>query len=206
MIRSRGILVAIVLWGAACSRAALPLPLRRPALPSPLCRCRPTAYPWRLARGLPVPRVPADNPMTDEKVRLGRRLFYDTRLSGNGTFSCASCHQQNRAFTDGRARMRSVRPAALHPRSAMSLTNVAYNSTLRVGGRARPHARSADGGADVQRASDRDGDQGQRGGDRGAVCLESRRTRNFLPEPSRAMPLRSRSTTPSRPSPRSSGR
>jgi cytochrome c peroxidase len=66
--------------------------------------------------------------MSVEKVRLGRRLFYDTRFSGNGTFSCASCHQQNRAFTDGRAHALGS-TGGLHPRSAMSLTNVAYNST-----------------------------------------------------------------------------
>jgi cytochrome c peroxidase len=66
--------------------------------------------------------------MTVDKVRLGRRLFYDTRLSGNGTFSCASCHQQNRAFTDGRAHALGS-TGGLHPRSAMSLTNVAYNSS-----------------------------------------------------------------------------
>jgi cytochrome c peroxidase len=66
--------------------------------------------------------------MTVEKVRLGRRFFYDTRFSGNGTFSCASCHQQNRAFTDGRARALGS-TGGVHPRSAMSLTNVAYNSS-----------------------------------------------------------------------------
>jgi cytochrome c peroxidase len=66
--------------------------------------------------------------MTAVKVRLGRRLFYDTRLSGNGTFSCASCHQQARAFTDGRARALGSTGQA-HARSAMSLTNVAYNAS-----------------------------------------------------------------------------
>jgi cytochrome c peroxidase len=66
--------------------------------------------------------------MTDVKVRLGRQLFYDTRLSGNGTFSCASCHQQARAFTDGRAHALGS-TGQEHPRSAMSLTNVAYNAS-----------------------------------------------------------------------------
>ena len=67
--------------------------------------------------------------MTTAKVDLGRRLFYDTRLSGNGTYACASCHQQKHAFTDGR-------PQAIgstgqpHTRSAMGLTNVAYNATF----------------------------------------------------------------------------
>ena len=48
--------------------------------------------------------VPADNPMSDAKVELGRHLFYDTRLSANAAQSCVSCHEQARAFTDGRAR------------------------------------------------------------------------------------------------------
>ena len=44
-----------------------------------------------------------DNPLTVEGVALGRRLFYEKRLSRSSTISCASCHQQARAFTDGRA-------------------------------------------------------------------------------------------------------
>ncbi len=67
--------------------------------------------------------------MTVARIDLGRRLFYDTRLSGNGTFACATCHQQARAFTDGRARAIGS-TGALHARSAMSLTNVAYNASL----------------------------------------------------------------------------
>ena len=67
--------------------------------------------------------------MSEAKVRLGRRLFYDTRLSGNGTFSCASCHQQKRAFTDGLAHALGSTGQA-HPRSAMSLANVAFNASF----------------------------------------------------------------------------
>ena len=55
----------------------------------------------RLPRWFPVPNVPVDNPLTEAKVELGRFLFYDPQLSGNGTYSCASCHQQALAFTDG---------------------------------------------------------------------------------------------------------
>lgn len=46
--------------------------------------------------------VPSDNPMTAAKVELGRKLFFEVRLSADGTVSCASCHDPNRAFTDGR--------------------------------------------------------------------------------------------------------
>jgi cytochrome c peroxidase len=87
------------------------------------------AFDWHLPSGVPVPLVPADNPMSEAKVALGRRLFYDTRLSGNGTYSCASCHQQERAFSDGRARAIGSTGEA-HPRSAMSLVNVAFNVTF----------------------------------------------------------------------------
>lgn len=45
--------------------------------------------------------IPSDNPLTQESVRLGRRLFYDPILSVNKKVSCATCHKQSLAFTDG---------------------------------------------------------------------------------------------------------
>ena len=63
----------------------------------------PADYQWNLPKGFPKPYVPSDNPMTPAKVELGRYLFYDTRMSINGKQSCASCHKQELAFTDGRA-------------------------------------------------------------------------------------------------------
>jgi cytochrome c peroxidase len=86
-------------------------------------------YQWNLPKGFPKPYVPADNPMSAAKVELGRYLFYDARMSVNGKQSCASCHQQELAFTDGR-------PVGLgatgesHSRSAMSLVNVAWSGAL----------------------------------------------------------------------------
>lgn len=87
------------------------------------------AFDWGLPPGVPKPKVPEDNPMTVEKVELGRHLFYDVRLSLNETQSCATCHLQELAFTDGRAQGLGS-TGELHPRSSMSLTNVAYLSTL----------------------------------------------------------------------------
>lgn len=84
---------------------------------------------WNLPPGFPEPRVPDDNPMTQEKVELGRRLFYDTRISGNRTQSCASCHQQSLAFTDGKP-LAVGSTGERHFRSAMNLTNVAYQPVL----------------------------------------------------------------------------
>jgi len=86
-------------------------------------------YEWRIAPNLPQPGVPVDNPMSDVKVELGRRLFYDTRLSVNNTMSCASCHVQAIAFTDGKPQSVGA-TGELHPRSAMSLVNTAYASRL----------------------------------------------------------------------------
>jgi cytochrome c peroxidase len=84
---------------------------------------------WALPPNFPTPRVPADNLMNEAKVELGRFLFYDRRLSGNGTQACASCHHQDKAFTDGRA-LAIGSTGEMHPRSAQGLANVAYNTTL----------------------------------------------------------------------------
>ncbi|MFT4977966.1 MAG: cytochrome c peroxidase [Myxococcota bacterium] len=78
---------------------------------------------------MPVPAVPADNPMSAEKAELGRRLFYDPRLSIDEEMSCATCHQQARAFSDGKPRGVGT-TGELHPRGPMSLTNVAYAPRL----------------------------------------------------------------------------
>jgi len=86
-------------------------------------------YEWDLPRGFPLPNVPEDNPMTKEKVALGRYLFYDKRLSLNQTQSCATCHRQEMAFTDGRARGLGS-TGQLHPRGPMSLVNVVYSPVL----------------------------------------------------------------------------
>lgn len=63
------------------------------------------------------------------RIELGRHLFYDTRLSGNGTQSCATCHQQPRAFSDGRATAAGS-TGERHTRNAMTLTNVRRNATF----------------------------------------------------------------------------
>ncbi|MBP9111442.1 MAG: di-heme enzyme [Polyangiaceae bacterium] len=86
-------------------------------------------YVWDLPASVPPPEVPADNPMSNGKVELGRHLFYDTRLSENQTQSCASCHEQKLAFTDGRARALGS-TGEMHPRGSMGLTNIGFTTTL----------------------------------------------------------------------------
>jgi cytochrome c peroxidase len=82
-------------------------------------------YQWNLPPNFPVPKVPDANPMSREKVELGRFVFYDTRLSGNQTQSCGSCHLQRLAFTDGRP-VGIGSTGVPHPRNSMTLTNAAY--------------------------------------------------------------------------------
>ena len=92
---------------------------------------------WDLPPRVAPPRVPANFPMTPARVALGRHLFYDTRLSGNGAQSCATCHIQALAFTDGRP-LGIGSTGETHARSAMSLVNVAYRDTLTWGHPAMP--------------------------------------------------------------------
>ena len=104
--------------------------MRRLALALALLACEPDrAFEWPLIQALPVPLTPDDNPMSDARVELGRHLFHDTRLSGNQTQSCATCHLQAFAFTDGR-RVAEGSTGESTPRNAMSLANVAYQTTL----------------------------------------------------------------------------
>lgn len=88
-----------------------------------------TGWAWNLPANFPTPRVPADNPMSEAKVELGRFLFYDRRLSANGTQACASCHHQDKAFTDGRT-VAIGSTGEMHPRNSQGLANVVYNATL----------------------------------------------------------------------------
>lgn len=95
-----------------------------------LVACQPDdGYVFDLPPNFPEPRVPDDNPMSDVKVELGRHLFYDVRLSGNQTQSCASCHARELAFTDGLP-VSIGSTGDMTPRGSMSLVNVAYAATL----------------------------------------------------------------------------
>ena len=87
------------------------------------------AWVWDLPPSVLPPRVPDDNPMSVAKVELGRFLFYDTRLSANQTQSCATCHRQELAFTDGLARAVGS-TGQLHPRNSMMLANAGYAASL----------------------------------------------------------------------------
>ncbi len=77
----------------------------------------------------PVLPVPKDNPQTPEKIQLGRKLFYDTRLSADDSLSCSSCHQQQFAFSNaGNAVSTGIR-GQKGSRNAPSLGNVAWRKS-----------------------------------------------------------------------------
>lgn len=82
-----------------------------------------------LPPGYLPPPAPASNPLTVEKIELGRHLFYEKRLSANGTQSCGSCHQQHLAFCDGRGRAVGS-TGQEHSRNTMTLVNVGYRKPL----------------------------------------------------------------------------
>lgn len=88
-----------------------------------------TPYEWNLPPGFPQPQIPKDNALTQEKVELGRYLFYDKRLSGNATQSCASCHRQAGAFSEA-VLTATGSTGQKHHRNSMALVNVAYSTTL----------------------------------------------------------------------------
>ncbi len=75
--------------------------------------------------GLPPVPVPEDNPLTPEKIALGKRLFMDQRFSADGTVACATCHDPRKAFTDGLPVSKGIR-GLTGTRNAPTVVNAAY--------------------------------------------------------------------------------
>lgn len=73
----------------------------------------------------PVPELPADNPLTEEGVKLGRHLFYEVRLSGDNTLACAGCHLQDQGFADFNATSVGI-DGVSGTKNAMALFNLAW--------------------------------------------------------------------------------
>ena len=82
--------------------------------------------PVLFAEKLIAPIIPANNPLTEEGVALGKKLFFDSILSGDGTQSCASCHKPKIAFTDQQQLSLGVQ-GKFGKRNAMPLFNLAWN-------------------------------------------------------------------------------
>jgi cytochrome c peroxidase len=75
--------------------------------------------------GLPPLSVPADNPITPEKVKLGEKLFNDKRFSSTGEVSCATCHDKEKGFADGLPVSEGINKLK-GTRSAPTVVNAAY--------------------------------------------------------------------------------
>ncbi len=84
--------------------------------------------------GLPPLKIPAENPQTEDKIKLGQDFFQDPRFSADGTISCASCHQRDKAFTDGLAVAEGIK-GQTGTRNAPTLVNAAFFTTLFLDGR-----------------------------------------------------------------------
>src|SRR6266536_2477085 len=80
--------------------------------------------------------IPPDNPQTPEKIALGQKLFFDGRLSADGTVACASCHNAERAFTDGKPTSVGIH-GRVGQRNAPTVLNALYNKTQFWDGRAK---------------------------------------------------------------------
>lgn len=79
--------------------------------------------------------VPEQNPQTPEKVELGKKLFFDRRLSGDGTMSCSTCHDPEQGYSDGLEISLSY-PTTRNWRNSPTLINVAFQKFLFHDGRA----------------------------------------------------------------------
>jgi cytochrome c peroxidase len=85
---------------------------------------------------LPAVPIPADNPQTPEKIELGKLLFFDPRLSGNGHWACATCHNPSLGYSDGLPRALGFMETELG-RHTPTILNAAYNTSQFWDGRAK---------------------------------------------------------------------
>jgi len=111
------------------------------ARPPPIPKSGPLAQPRSTRQvGLPSDKtlaaIPPDNPQTAEKIALGQKLFFDGRLSVDGTVACATCHDPQRAFTDGRPTSIGVL-GRRGQRNSPTVLNALYNQTQFWDGRAK---------------------------------------------------------------------
>lgn len=91
----------------------------------------------QIPEGVLPPEIPPDNPPTAAKIELGKRLFFDVRLSSDGTVACATCHDPRHGFADGRGQKTSAGVGGqLGPRNSPTVLNAAFLSEQFWDGRA----------------------------------------------------------------------
>ncbi|MGH9554354.1 MAG: cytochrome-c peroxidase [Terriglobales bacterium] len=97
----------------------------------------PQAAQWPEIKTYEEMKIPADNPMTPAKVELGKQLYYDARLSGDGTRSCYSCHVKEKGLTDGKPTAVGAYEVKI-PRSSPTMWNMGYHKEYYWDGRSAP--------------------------------------------------------------------
>ena len=113
-MKGRVVVFAVLFIGLSCAKQA-PMPTQ-------------DTTPYNLEYGeLPTPVIEGDNPLTAQGVQLGRMLFYEKRLSGDNSMSCASCHRQEHAFSDTAQFSIGIHGDLSH-RQAMSAVNMLWNT------------------------------------------------------------------------------
>lgn len=95
-----------------------------------------TPYELKIPLGLPPLEIPADNPMTVEKIELGKRLYFDKRVSADGTISCASCHDPKIGWADDTPTSAGIH-GKLGDRNSPTVINAAYATSQFWDGRAK---------------------------------------------------------------------
>ncbi|MGH2500817.1 MAG: cytochrome-c peroxidase, partial [Candidatus Limnocylindria bacterium] len=116
------------------------------AVAAALVGCQPTEAPkpvaveekvaWPEIKGYAEMPIPADNRMSTAKVALGKQLFYDKRLSGDGSRSCYSCHLKENGLTDGKPTAIGAYETKL-TRSSPTLWNIGYHKEFYWDGRSK---------------------------------------------------------------------
>jgi cytochrome c peroxidase len=96
----------------------------------------PTPYALEIPSHFPAMQIPEDNPMTVEGVELGRYLFYEVKLSGDNTMSCASCHAPANAFSDPNQFSVGI-DGLLGNRNSMVLINLGWQTSFFWDGRSK---------------------------------------------------------------------
>jgi cytochrome c peroxidase len=104
-----------------------------PSKPAEKVAAKPVAYP--VPRGLPPLPVPADNPMTPEKIELGKMLYFDKRVSKDGTVSCATCHDPKMGWAEKTPTSAGI-GKQVGPRNSPTVMNAAYATSMFWDGRA----------------------------------------------------------------------
>src|SRR5215813_5260930 len=122
-----------------CARAATTA--TKAAAQPPIPKVGSLAQPRSLQQvGLPADLtrsvIPSDSPQTPEKIALGQKLFFDGRLSADGSVACASCHNPERAFTDGKAASVGIH-GQVGQRNSPTILNALYNKAQFWDGRAK---------------------------------------------------------------------